>query len=530
VTSLRARLMTGTVAGTTVAFAIGGVLVHQLARLRLERDTDVGLQRVLGFAVDRVKREFERRDLSGMPVRPGASLTSSPTERPDTFYICRTADGILVDASDELGEATAVIDLPEANLETAVFGDFVLADGSNARGAALSFRPERFGPGRGFPGPMRGGRDGRGGPDRRGDDGRERPRPAEPEQPRPDHDGSEVDGAEPAESPETAEASRVAPAPPRLIVLQSVEARDASLRQLAIILTATWLFTCFIGSAALWLTIRRGLRPLEDLRRRIADLDWRSGSAPVTVPGAPEELAPVIAQLEASRQRIVSAFRRERRFVGDAAHELRTPVSGIKAIMEVALRRERTNEELKGFARECLGIASEMGRAVEALLTLGKLSRGEVALELADVDVRALVEEAWKPLAFDAKERGVTLEVGGDTGPVVANRDLLLRALANLVDNAVEYGVAPGVVRVTHERTEGASVITVENEVAEVPHGLEEHAFEPFWRGDLARTDAARHAGLGLALVNQIAELHGGEATLSVRDGRIVARLVIPDT
>lgn len=509
--SLRTRLLTGAVAGTTVAFAIGGVLVHQLARLRLERDTDDGLQRVLGFAVDRVKQEFERRDLSGMPVRPGASLSTSPTERPDTFYICRTADGILVDASDELGEATAVIDLPEANLSTAVFGDFVLADGSNARGAALSFRPERFGP-------------------RRGVDGRERPPPPEHEGPSIDGNGERVDGhslAEPAA--ESADTSRTSPAPPRLIVLQSVEARDASLRQLAFILTSTWLFTCFIGSAALWLTIRRGLRPLEQLRLRIADLDWRSGSAAVEVPGAPEELAPVIAQLEASRQRIVSAFRRERRFVGDAAHELRTPVSGIKAIMEVALRRERTNEELKGFARECLGIANEMGRAVEALLTLGKLSRGEAALELADVDLRVLAEEAWKPLAFDAKARGVTLEVVGDTGPVVANRDLLLRALANLVDNAVEYGVAPGVVRVGHERLEGASVITVENEVDEVPHGLEEHAFEPFWRGDLARTDAARHAGLGLALVNQIAELHGGEATLSVRDRRIVARLVIPD-
>jgi len=527
VTSLRARLMTGTVAGTTLAFAIGGVLVHQLARLRLERDTDDGLQRVLGFAVDRVKQEFERRDLSGMPVRPGASLSTSPTERLDTFYICRTADGILVDASDELGEATAVIDLPEANLETAVFGDFVLADGSNARGAALSFRPERFGPRRGFPGPFRGSPGGRG-PEGREADGRDRS-PAEREAPRTDDPGFEVDGAEPAESPERAAANRVAPAPPRLIVLQSVEARDASLRQLAIILTATWLFTCFIGSAALWLTIRRGLRPLEQLRLRIADLDWRSGSAPVVVSGAPEELAPVIAQLEASRQRIVSAFRRERRFVGDAAHELRTPVSGIKAIMEVALRRERTNDELKGFARECLGIANEMGRAVEALLMLGKLSRGEVALELADVDLCVLAEEAWKPLAFDAKSRGVTLEVGGDADPVVANRDLLLRALANLIDNAVEYGVAPGVVRVLHERLDGTSVITVENEVTEVPHGLEEHAFEPFWRGDLARTDAARHAGLGLALVNQIAELHGGEATLSVHDGRIVARLVIPD-
>jgi two-component system heavy metal sensor histidine kinase CusS len=248
------------------------------------------------------------------------------------------------------------------------------------------------------------------------------------------------------------------------------------------------------------------------------------------VPGAPEELLPVIAQLEASRQRIVSAFRRERRFVGDAAHELRTPVSGIKAIMEVALRRERTNAELEGYARECLGIANEMGRAVEALLTLGKLSRGEVALELADVDLRAIAEEAWKPLAFEAKARDVSLEVGGDPSPVVANRDLLLRALANLVDNAVEYGVAPGIVRVVHERIEGASVIIVENQIAEVPHGFEEHAFEPFWRGDVARTDAARHAGLGLALVNQIAELHGGEATLSARDGRVVARLEIPDS
>ncbi|MEZ6016213.1 MAG: ATP-binding protein [Planctomycetota bacterium] len=538
--SLRARLLAGTILGTTIAFATGGVLVHQLARYRLERDTDAGLEQALGFAIDRLKLEFGRRELlTGAPLRPGTKLLISPTGRSDTLFVCRTAAGILVDASPELGEASAVIDLPEAGLDEVSFGDFVLASGARARGAALSFHPDRMGGGaRGFGPPPWGGPEGRerrgrqGAPERSGpeddDDLGRRPGRAPSDGRRPPE--SEVGRPSVAERANGAEGDFEGSAgPPRLIVLQAVEARQASLRHLALVLTSTWLFTCFIGSAALWLTIRRGLRPLEELRLQIADLDWRSGSASVEVRGAPEELAPVIAQLEASRQRIVSAFRRERRFVGDAAHELRTPVSGIKAILEVALRRQRTNEELEGYARECLSIASEMGRAVEALLTLGKLSRGEVALELADVDPRLLAEEAWKPLAVTAQERGVTLEVTGSTEPVVANRDLLSRAVANLVDNAVEYGVAPGVVRVHHERLDAASSIEVSNEVIEVAHGFVEHAFEPFWRGDSARTDAARHAGLGLALVNQIAELHGGEATLSVRDGRVVARLVIPD-
>ncbi len=512
--SLQARLLSGAVLGTTVAFAIGGVLVHQLARIRLERDTDAALEQLLGVAVEGLRMEFGRREfVLGGPVRAGTDLLSMPTGRSDALFVCRTSEGLLIDASDELGEATATIDLPEAGLDEPAFGDFVLADGSRARGAVLAFEPERVG---------RDGREGRGGrrfgPDRRRDE--------PPPEPRPGGEDGIIDHNDDVDI----ERIRARGAgPPRLILLRSIEAREASLRYLALILTSTWLLTCVIGSLALWISIRRGLRPLEDLRRRIADLDWRSGAAAVEVPGAPEELAPVVAQLEESRQRIVSAFRRERRFVGDAAHELRTPVSGIKAILEVALRRKRTNEELEGYARECLGIASEMGRAVEALLTLGKLSRGEVALELADVDLRALAEEAWKPLAREAAARGVELEVTGDPRPVVANRDLLLRALANLIDNAVEYGVAPGTVRVRHERDGDASVISVSNDAVEVPAGLEEHAFEPFWRGDSARTDAARHAGLGLALVNQIAELHGGHAALRADGREVIATLVLPD-
>lgn len=495
--SLRSRLLAGAILGTTIAFAVGGVLVHRLIAIRLASETDTSLAQTLDFAVERLAQEFRwRNDVRGEPVRPGDQVLFNPTGREDTLYVCRTLPGVLVDASEALGEASAVIDLPEAGADEPVFGDFVLADGAPARGAAITFRPERRGARRGPP--FRG--------------------------PRPDGPPREEGGGR-----DDRERDAEAGAPLRLIVLQSVAARDESLRHLALVLGSTWLFTCVLGSGALWLTIRRGLRPLEELRLRIADLDWRSMSAPVSVAGAPKELAPVVAQLEASRQRIASAFRRERRFVGDAAHELRTPVSGIKAILEVALRRERSNEELKASAKECLAIASEMGRAVEALLTLGKLSRGEVALELADVDLAVLAEEAWKPLAVAARERGVTLEVGGDARPVTANRDLLLRALANLVDNAVDYGVAPGVVRVTHVRGDAQSVIEVTNAVTEVPSGFEEHAFEPFWRGDAARTDAMRHAGLGLALVNQIAELHGGTATITARDSQVVARIVIPD-
>lgn len=481
-TSLRARLLGGAILGTTIAFAVGGLVVHQLVRLRLAAETDTSLNRSLDFTVARLGYElYLRQQLRGDPIRPGDGILFNPTGSSDLLYLCRTVDGVLIDMSDELGEASAVIDLPEAELERAVFGDFVLADGAPARGAAVLFHAD--------PSSFSGSPEGAG-------------RQATPLTERP---------------------------PMRLIVLQSVKSRDATLRHLALVLGSAWLLACAIGSCALWLTIRRGLRPLEDLRARIADLDWRSGSAPISIPGAPEELAPVVAQLEESRQRIVSAFRRERRFVGDAAHELRTPVSGIRAILEVALRRQRTHDELEGYARECLGIATEMGHAVEALLTLGKLSRGEVALEVADVNIRALADEAWKPIAFHARELGVQLAVDDDAGPVVANRDLLLRALANLIDNAVEYGDAPGTVQVTHRRSEGRSVIEVANALSEVPIGFEEHAFEPFWRGDAARTDAARHAGLGLALVSQIAELHGGRASVSAGDGRVVAQLEIPD-
>jgi len=250
------------------------------------------------------------------------------------------------------------------------------------------------------------------------------------------------------------------------------------------------------------------LRPVESMRREAAEISSETSGRRLPVPEARDEVRRLGETLNEMLERLDEGLLRERRFVADAGHELRTPLALLRTELELALRAPRTPEELEAAIRSATEEVERLIRLTEALLVLER--SGEAALRQEELDARELLDAVASRFAARAAARGRTIEVEGG-GSLRGDRDRLEQALGSLVDNALTHG--EGTVRLSAERADDAIVLRVSDEGSGFPDDFLPRAFERFSRADAARTGGG--AGLGLAIVDAVARAHGGQASAS---------------
>ena len=263
------------------------------------------------------------------------------------------------------------------------------------------------------------------------------------------------------------------------------------------------------------------LRPVEAMRRRAAEVSLAHADERLPLPAARDEIHALGQTLNEMLDRLRASFERERQFVADASHELRTPVAVVKAELEAALRAK----DLGAGARESLVAATEecdrLAQLAEDLLVLARSADGALPVRREPIEAGELLEGVRSRFADRASQRGREIHTESPAGLVLEVDPLRLRqALGNLVDNALRHGEGDVVLRA---RRNGS---TDELEVSDSGPGLDDlgdGAFERFVRGDTARTGTG--AGLGLAIVRAVAESHGGSASAT---GGAVVRLSLP--
>jgi two-component system, OmpR family, sensor kinase len=265
-----------------------------------------------------------------------------------------------------------------------------------------------------------------------------------------------------------------------------------------------------------------GLRAVDAMRRRAADISADRPGERLPVPPANDELRRLGTTLNEMLNRLEEALERERSFVADAGHELRTPLALLRAELDYALQHAEDEEEL----REALGEASaETDRLVQlaaGLLLIAGSDRRRIPLKLEPIAARQLLESVRNRFEWRAGEAGRALELEVD-GELVFSGDRLRleQALGNLVENALRHG--DGRIRVEARERGGRVELRVSDQGDGFPDSFVEHAFDRFSRADPAHGGGG--AGLGLAIVDAIARAHGGSA--SVR-GRTVVTLDLP--
>jgi heavy metal sensor kinase len=294
-----------------------------------------------------------------------------------------------------------------------------------------------------------------------------------------------------------------------VLVGASLADRDEALSelrsQLLLIAPVALLLTSLLGY---WLA-GAALRPVEAMRAEAAAISGSDPGRRLPAGEARDEIARLAATLNEMLERLERAIARERSFVADASHELRTPLALLKAELELALRKPRTEPELEQAIRSAAAETDRLVRLAEDLLVLAQADDGRLPLRrerLRVDDVLGSVQAAFRPRAEAA---GRAIEAEDANGIVLrADRLRLEQALGNLVDNALRHGA--GTIRLAASERGERVDLHVRDEGPGLRDDFLPHAFERFARGDEARTGGG--TGLGLALVAAIAEAHGGEA------------------
>ncbi len=220
---------------------------------------------------------------------------------------------------------------------------------------------------------------------------------------------------------------------------------------------------------------------------------------------------------ELATRPVSAAFQRQRRFIADASHELRTPIAVIQANAEALLRKARPSD--REALADIVADAQHMGRLVTDLLTLAEADRGSLEVRRAPLDlydVLASVARAGRRLA---EERGIDFAAEPAHAEVTGDADRLRELFLILVDNAVKYTEPPGRVTLSASSADGHACVTIEDTGIGIPKEHLPRVFERFYRVDKARSRAMGGLGLGLSIARAIADAHGGSIEIASQPG-----------
>lgn len=271
---------------------------------------------------------------------------------------------------------------------------------------------------------------------------------------------------------------------------------------------------------ALVLVIAIGLS-LRPLQRLAQDLGTRSPDrlTPIDTAGAPRETLALVERLNSLFAAVERALVNERRFTADASHELRTPLAALKAQAQVALGAEDA-EQRRHALQQIVAGCDRATRLVTQMLALARLDAGATRA-MQSLALRPLVAGVLADCAGEALARGCELTLGDDDGSIEGDPDLLRALLRNLIDNALRHA-GPRHIQVAIGTADGAVQLTVADDGIGIPAGERETVCQRFRRGASADSRGgagtadgqASGSGLGLSIVQRIAELHGARMEL----------------
>ncbi len=292
-----------------------------------------------------------------------------------------------------------------------------------------------------------------------------------------------------------------------------LEAPDRAQSMPALLWVAVVTLPLFLLLAAVggyWIA-RRAFRPLEDITATADAISQASDlSARVTVPPGSNEFTRLASTFNQMFARLERSFEAETQFTADASHELRTPVSVIKSACEYAEKYGETPEEQRETIAMIHRQADKMSQLIGQLLSITRLDQGTETARREKIDLTDLVRTVCAEGPWPAD--GLVLEAGG---PLLAWADkaLITRLLQNLIDNGFKYGKPGGHVWVSLGTGPGEVLLTVRDDGKGIPPAEQEKVWQRFYQVDPARGEKSG-AGLGLSMVQKIAQAHGGYMTL----------------
>ncbi len=283
-------------------------------------------------------------------------------------------------------------------------------------------------------------------------------------------------------------------------------AQEAGTRLVAGLLLGVPVLVALLAGA-LWLLVGRALRPMDRIRARVATLGAADLDQRVPVPDTGDEVARLAETMNAMLARLEESDTRQREFVANASHDLQSPLTALRAELEVALADPAV--DWPRVAREALAESTRMESLVQDLLFLARVDAAQPQRPSRLVDLDDVVREEVDRARVTSR---VPITSRLDAAPVRGHGDDLARLVRNLLDNATRH--ADSTVTVHLDSDDETAVLRVADDGPGVPEAERERVFERFVRLDPSRRRTDAGTGLGLAIVRSVAESHGGSVRL----------------
>jgi two-component system, OmpR family, heavy metal sensor histidine kinase CusS len=262
---------------------------------------------------------------------------------------------------------------------------------------------------------------------------------------------------------------------------------------------------------------KRGLRPLREMTQSVARIGPTHLKERVTPAEWPRELKPLAIAFDDMLKRLDDSFTRLSQFSADLAHELRTPIANMTGEAQVALTRDRTAAEYRETIESTVGECERLSRIVDNLLFVARVDAAREPIARKRFDGRAAAEKIAAFYQTIAEERHVTIRCSGE-GQIYADPDLFERAVGNLLDNALRFTPENGSIQIALSENDGQFELAVGDNGCGIAREHLPRVFDRFYRADSSR--GSDGAGLGLALVKSIVDLHGGSVGIQSEVGR----------
>lgn len=295
-------------------------------------------------------------------------------------------------------------------------------------------------------------------------------------------------------------------------------------RNLCLAIAAGIVFTAILG----WIAARRGLAPIRHMTKVTQGISASQLGERIPTDTVPPELIDLATAFNEMLARLESSFVRLSEFSSDLAHELRTPISNLMTQTQVAISKERSEEDYREVLYSNLEEYERLARMISDMLFLAKADNGLITPSTELVDLRSEIKELFAFYEAIAEERHVNLALEGE-GRVNGNKLMLRRAFSNLLSNAIRHSPGYGNVKVIIDHSSSELIkLFIENSGEDIAPEHLPRLFDRFYRVDPSRQKSSDGAGLGLAITKSIIEAHGGRIQASSSNGSTCFGITLP--
>lgn len=304
-----------------------------------------------------------------------------------------------------------------------------------------------------------------------------------------------------------------------VLVAHPIDAIQKSLNMLLTTLGILFALLMFPSIAAGRILANKIMRPISYISGKMEEISSEHLAERVDTLQTGDEIEKLGVTFNKLLDRLQESFQRERQFIGDVAHELKTPVATLRGGIELALSKNRTNEEYKQSFSETLIDVNRLSTTIKNILDLAWLGAENANLGENRLDLSATLVELQEIAAKLSAQKHIVIKGEIESGVfVVGMEDKISRAVLNVIDNAINYTPQDKTIMISLHKKEGRAVIEVADSGMGIPEKELTHIFERFYRGSKAAKTLG--SGLGLAIVQGIIKAHRGEIQVSSKVGK----------